>query len=325
LLIAEIGVNHDGDVDLAARMVREASAAGFDAVKFQYWIEDELLARGAVATAPYQGPGDQHALLRRLALPLAALARLRDEAAAVAIGFIVTPDGERACTDVVSVGVDALKIGSGDADNPWLIERAVASGRPMIVSTGMMTEDELRTLAHRLDPAPDVTILHCVSAYPTPIEDARLNRMGVVSRITGRPVGFSDHTLGVAASAAAVALGAVAIEKHVTWSVSAPGPDHAMSLPLSDAASWVAQIRAVAAAMRSDAVSEDEQANRAVVRKGLYLTRSLPAGAQLTATDLAPLRPIGNAIAAGSRDDVVGRRLRRDMREGDLLSWEHLE
>jgi N,N'-diacetyllegionaminate synthase len=322
-LIAEIGVNHDGDLDRAVAMTRAAAAAGFDAVKFQYWNIDELLADEA-PTAGYQGEGDQHALLASLRLDMAQLGLLEAEAHGAALAFIVTPDGERACRELLALHLDALKIGSGDADNPWLLDAALASGKPLIVSTGMMADDEVRRLVQRLAGAPDVTLLHCVSAYPTQLDDNGLSRMSRLAELSSRPVGFSDHTIGIAAAAAAVGMGAVVVEKHVTWSTTAPGPDHAMSLPLDDAAAWVKSLRQLAIGLHRVGVSADEAANRTVVRKGLYLRRNIAAGTKLDKTDLVALRPLNDGVTAGDRDVVAGRRAARDLGAGALLHWADL-
>ncbi|HET9051011.1 MAG TPA: N-acetylneuraminate synthase family protein [Candidatus Dormibacteraeota bacterium] len=317
-LIAEIGVNHDGDPGLAVEMAQEAAAAGFDAVKLQHWHVDELLAAQA-PNAAYQGQGDQHELLERLRLDADGLSRVREAAHRAGVAFVVTPDGVRACHDLVVLGVDALKIGSGDADNPWLLESAVASGLPLIVSTGMMDDSEVIALGTRVRDARDVTVLHCVSAYPTPTERCGLPRMASLAALTGRPVGFSDHTIGVAAAAAAVALGAVAIEKHVTYSTSATGPDHAMSLPLAAAPEWVAALRDIEKALTENRAADAEAANRPLVRKGLYARHDLDAGARLEAGDVVPLRPLLDGIAAGDRDAVVGRTLAARVAAGTLL------
>lgn len=219
-LVAEIGVNHDGDLNRATDMVTQAARTGFDAVKFQYWNEDELLAPQA-PNAPYQGSGDQHDWLAQVRLDLDALARLRDHAHREGAKFIVTADGERACTELSSLGLDALKIGSGDCDNPWLLDVAARSGLPLIVSLGMTRLDEAGAIVARLSDCDQLTLLHCVSSYPTPLAQANLARIRWLMTETNRPVGFSDHTVGAVAAAAAVALGATLIEKHVTWDVTA--------------------------------------------------------------------------------------------------------
>jgi sialic acid synthase SpsE len=323
-LMAEIGVNHDGDVGRARDMIREAADAGFDAVKFQYWIVDELLAPCA-PNATYQGDGDQHDLLARLRLDLDQLATLRDVARDAGVAFVCTPDGERACADVLELDPPVLKIGSGDADNPWLLHAAAKSGRPLLVSTGMMTDAEVKEVGRHLAACREVVFLHCVSAYPTPLCEANLARMARLRELTGRPVGFSDHTLGAAATAAAVALGAGVVEKHVTWNVDAPGPDHAASLALRDAPEWVATVRAVAGAVHEPVASAAESANRDVVRKGLYPRRPLDAGHRLCRDDLVPLRPVDGGVPALAVDRLVGWRLRVAVGSDRPLRWEDLE
>lgn len=323
-LIAEIGVNHDGDPERARSMLRVAAAAGFDAVKLQHWHVEELLAADA-PNAPYQGTGDQRDLLASLRLDVEDLASLREEAGTAGVAFLCTADGEQALADVLALRPEAVKIGSGDADNPWLIEAAVASGLPLIVSTGMATDGEVDELVARLAPAPHVYLLHCVSAYPTALDECRLGRMGELAVRSGRPVGFSDHTVGLTAAAASIALGAVVVEKHVTWSATAPGPDHAASLPLDEAPAWVAALRELALGVHRPALSADEEANRAVVRKALYARRDLARGASLEAGDLVPLRPLGAGIPAGRREALVGRRLSRPVAAGRALSWADIE
>ena len=205
-VIAEIGVNHDGDVKRASHMIDAAAVCGFDAVKFQYWNLDELLAVEA-PNAPYQGNGDQHDLLASLRLDLDQLRVLKDRSHRQGVDFIVTPDGPRACVELLELGVDRLKIGSGDADNPWLLDIVSDASVPTIASTGMMTDDEVRGLIDRLDRVADLTLLHCVSAYPTPLEELSLPRLTRLRDLSGRPVGLSDHTVGLAAACASLALG----------------------------------------------------------------------------------------------------------------------
>jgi N,N'-diacetyllegionaminate synthase len=328
-LIAEIGVNHDGDAERALAMVRVAAGAGFDAVKFQYWIVEELLAAD-VPNAAYQGEGDQRDLLADLSLDLDQLRTLRDACRGFGVDFICTADGVRAHSDVMTMDPDALKIGSGDNDNPWLLDVVAESALPVYVSTGMSDASEVAATLARLDAVPDLTVLHCVTAYPTPLAEARLGRIPALRAATGRPVGYSDHTIGSAAAVAALALGAKVVEKHITWVpadalASAPGPDHAASLSLDDAVEWVAELRAVADALDLGAVTETEQENRAVVRKGLYASTDLAAGHRIGAGDLAPLRPLADAVPAGQRDLVVGRRLSRPVRAGDPVRPSDLE
>ena len=318
-LIAEIGVNHDGDVDRAASMIEAAATAGFDAVKFQYWIVDELLSAD-VPSAPYQGAQDQHALLEQLRLDIDELRALADVAADVNVEFIVTPDGERACHDVSALRPPRLKIGSGDADNPWLLRAAADTGLPLLVSTGTMLETEVKRTAERLADVIDVTFLHCVTAYPTPIRHAGLMRINSLSTWTGRPVGLSDHTIGTASAAASVALGVRTIEKHITWSLTAEGPDHAASLPLDDARAWVDAITSVETDLDDPTPEPEEMVNRRVVRKAIFASRDLAEGTLLEDHDLVPLRPLSDGIPAGEVDSLIGRRLARDVPAGELVT-----
>ena len=322
-LMAEIGVNHDGDEARAASMIRACAAAGFDAVKFQYWIVEELLAEQA-PNAPYQGDGDQRELLARLRLDLGQLGRLGVVAAEAGVDFVVTPDGEQACADVVSLGPAALKIGSGDCDNPWLLDAASRSGLPLIVSLGMTDPSETEQIVRRLQGTGELALLHCVSAYPTPLADAGLAQVTALARF-GTVVGYSDHTLGIAAPAAALALGARIVEKHVTWDPGAPGPDHAASLHLDTAGEWVRTLRLLHEGLHRDGRSGDERANRPLVRKGLYAARDLAAGDVLRPDDLRPLRPLLDGIAASERDRVVGHGVRRAVPAGGLLHTDDLE
>ena len=322
-LIAEIGVNHDGARERASEMVRAAAAAGFDAVKFQYWVPEELLAPCA-PNASYQGEGDQRDLLAPLLLPVPDLEELRTECRELGVAFGVTPDGLLALEQTSSLDADFVKIGSGDADNPWLTEAAARQPRPVVISTGMATDEEVVAMAGRFVAHDDVTFLHCVSSYPTALDSAGLDRMAALRVLTGRPCGWSDHTIGAAAAVASVALGATIIEKHVTYDPAARGPDHAMSLPLSDAPAWVTTIRAAAAGLVSGRPRPDEAANRLLVRKALYPVRELAPGHVLRAGDVVPLRPLLDGLPAGSRDVVLGRRLARavspgaPLRPGDL-------
>ena len=324
LLIAEIGVSHDGSVERAETMTAAVAAAGFDFVKFQYWIVDELLSAD-VPSAPYQGMVNQREMLSGLELTIDELTALHQTARRLDLGFMVTPDGRRALADVLALQPDALKIGSGDADNPWLIEDAVASGLPLVVSTGMMRVDEVLALTGRLQQADEVVILHCVSAYPTALEDANLTRIPWLQQATERPVGFSDHTLGVAAAAAALALGAVAIEKHVTWSPLADGPDHASSLALDKSAAWVAELRSLWHGLQPGRNIDGEEANRPAVRKALYAARDIVAGEPIVDADLVPLRPLLEGIPAGSRDAVIGCRTQHDVSAGRRLRWADMD
>jgi N,N'-diacetyllegionaminate synthase len=322
-LVAEIGVNHDGDGARATEMVRAAATAGFDAVKFQYWIEDELLSADT-PNAPYQGAGDQRELLRSLHLDIDQLSEIRALARNENVAFGITADGVRALERAQALAPDFVKVGSGDADNPWLLDAVAKSGLPVVLSVGMSSDEDVLWMLEKLQSAEDLTVLHCVTAYPTPLEYLDLSRMIRLSDMTGRPVGLSDHTIGVAAASAAFALGAAVIEKHVTWSSTAPGPDHGASLPMDAANRWTRDVRGVYEAIHSSRHFSEEDENRSVVRKGLYSTHDLDRGATIELDDLVPLRPLLDGIPASERDNVVGRVLTTPVESGARLTWSSL-
>ncbi len=322
-LLAEIGVNHDGQFIRAVEMIESSASAGFNGVKFQYWIEDELLAKD-VPMAPYQGNGDQRDLLKPLALSIGELEKLREVAASFNLDFVVTPSGVKACQEVASIGLSAIKIGSGDADNPWLIEQALDTGLPLIVATGMMTEDELGDLSRQVSSCSDIALLYCVTSYPAELESIDLRRMTRIREISQKPVGYSDHSLGIAAPSAAIALGACMIEKHVTWSVEAAGPDHRASLALDCAKSWVSELRLLAKGIYDPIDSEGELLNRPLVRKGLYLTRDMSINETIGKDDIFPLRPLLDGIGAGKRDFIVGKKVADNLPSGHLLTLKDL-
>ncbi|NNN22468.1 MAG: hypothetical protein HKL80_10765 [Acidimicrobiales bacterium] len=322
-LLAEIGVNHDGQFNRAVEMIESSANAGFDGVKFQYWIEDELLAKD-VPMAPYQGSGDQRDLLRPLALSIGELEKLQGVAKSFNLDFVVTPSGERACHEIASIGVSAIKIGSGDADNPWLIGQALDTGLPLIVATGMMTDDELRDLSKQVSSCSDIVLLHCVTSYPAELETIDLRRMTRIKEISQIPVGYSDHSIGIAAPSAAIALGACMVEKHVTWSVEALGPDHRASLSLDNACSWVNDLKLLAKGIYDPVDSDGEKLNKPLVRKGLYLTRDMSINETIGKDDIIPLRPVLDGIGAGKRDFVVGKKVSDNLSSGHLLKLKDL-
>ncbi|ANK82354.1 MAG: hypothetical protein TEF_17315 [Rhizobiales bacterium NRL2] len=330
LVIAEAGVNHNGDPELALELVRAAARAGADAVKFQTFDPDALVAADA-ATAAYQkratGIDDQREMLRRLALPAAALAALYDCCGELGIEFLSTPFDAGSAETLAELGVDRFKIGSGDVTNLPLLRQVAAYGRPVILSTGMADLAEIDEAVAALAPVRDrLTILHCVSAYPTPVEQANLRAITTLRERYGGAVGYSDHTLGAAAALAAVALGAVAIEKHLTLDRTMAGPDHAASLEPDDFAAMAAGIREVAQALGSGEKipQPDELETRAVARRGLKLKRDLPAGHVLTPGDIAVLRP-ETGLHPRHLDELAGRRLKAAGRAGAPIEWNDLQ
>lgn len=330
LIIAEAGVNHDGDLAKARALVRAAAAAGADAVKFQAFRTEALVTAGA-ATAAYQqhqtGAATQAAMLKRLELDAAAFAELKREAEQAGLLFLCTPFDAESAALLAALGVPGWKLGSGDLTNHPLLAQVAASGLPLIVSTGMSALDEVEDAAALLAAQgdPPVAWLHCVSQYPAPEAESNLRAMDSLRLVLGGPVGMSDHSRGLAVALAAVARGAAVLEKHLTLDRGAPGPDHAASLEPQEFAELVRQVRLVEAAL-GDGIKRPapcELDTLRVARRSLVAARDLPAGHRLAAGDLIAKRPSGG-IPPSRLAAVLGRRLARPLSADAPLAWEDL-
>jgi N-acetylneuraminate synthase/N,N'-diacetyllegionaminate synthase len=328
IVIAEAGVNHNGDLGRAKELVAAAAAAGADYVKFQVFSASELVAAGG-RSASYQaantGVEDQRALLRGLELARADFAVLAQECRNRKVGFLATAFDETAIAELLALGMDRIKIASGELTNTPALRFFGGLGRPILLSTGMATMQEVEAALATLTRAgaSDITLLHCTSLYPAPPETLNLRAMTAMAERFGRPVGYSDHSLGDAAAVAAVALGASVIEKHFTLDRSLPGPDHKASLEPDELAALIRKLRATAVMLgdgeKRPAPGEADVA--ATVRRSWHARRRLAAGTCLAAADIALKRPAHGLPPAAS---PVGRRLAVDVdadapiRERDL-------
>jgi sialic acid synthase SpsE len=267
-------------------------------------------------------------MLERLELPREALERVIARCAERGIGFLSTPFDEASADLLAQLRVPAFKIGSGELTNLFLLERAASKGRPVLLSTGMATLDEVVEAAQqvRAAGAPGLVILHCVSNYPADPADANLRAIPTLAAATQAPAGWSDHTLGNETALAAVALGAALIEKHLTLDRSLPGPDHAASLEPDEFAALVAGIRTVERALGDgrQRPMDAELENRQIVRRSIVAAVDLPAGTTLDADSLTALRP-ANGIAPTERDALIGKRTKRALRRHELIAWEDVE
>lgn len=332
-VIAEAGVNHNGDLAMAFALCDAARAAGADAVKFQTFRAADLVVRGA-PTAEYQsrqtGEQDQFAMLEKLELSEAQHEQIRDHCVRIGIEFFSTPFSVPAVDLLRRLGVHRLKLSSGELTHRQLVEHAAATQLPLLLSTGMATLEEtaealgwVRAARGHLD---EVTVLHCTSAYPAKDDTLNLLAMRHMAEVLGVPIGYSDHSLGIEASLAAVALGATVIEKHLTLDRRLHGPDHAASLDPVSFAQMVQGIRRVEA-MRGDGVKAprpEERDTARVARRSVVVQADLPAGAILQTAQLACRRP-GTGIAPRDLDKLPGRRLRRALTAGAVLQWSDLE
>jgi N,N'-diacetyllegionaminate synthase len=330
-VIAEAGVNHNGNVELARRLIDAASAAGADAVKFQTFDPD-LLASPAAPKAEYQRASgtpteSQHEMLRRLALPPEVFADLFRYAGDRGILFLSTPFDETSADLLDALGVAALKVPSGELTNHAFLAHVAGKGRPLLVSTGMsdLAEVSAALTVIRASGDPPVALFHCVSRYPARPDECNLRAIETMRSTFDVPVGWSDHTEGIEIALAAVALGAELLEKHFTLDRNLPGPDHSASLEPAELTRLVAAVRAVESA-RGDGVKRPTPAEldtARVVRRSLHARRDLPKGHVLVDGDLVALRP-GTGLAPAARGDVIGRALLVALRRGEILGAEHL-
>lgn len=321
-VIAEAGVNHNGDENLAHELVDVAHRCGADAVKFQTF-DPALLVSGHAETTPYQrdrgGAADQQSLLAALTLPTPAWAELREHAEGLGVTFLSTPFDLGSARLLADLGVSAMKTSSGELTNTPFLRAVAELGLPMLVSTGMGDEDEVTAAIAATSAAPSVTLLHCVSAYPAPIAEANLRVIPALARRHGLPVGWSDHTLGSTSAVAAVALGATVLEKHVTTDRGLPGPDHAASLEPDELAAYVAAVRDASSAL-GDGVKRrmpSEVENAALVRRSWHAAKDLPAGHTLESEDVVALRP---ELGLAPSVVVVGGRTLRAINAGDPIT-----
>lgn len=327
-IIAEAGVNHDGNLERAVALIDMAADAGADAVKFQTFRSENLVSPEAPKAA-YQaettGAGEsQLDMIRRLELPLTAFARLKEHCEERGVLFLSTPFDEESLDGLDGLGMAAIKIPSGEVTNLPFLTRVAAKGRPVILSTGMArlaeVDDAVRTL--RAAGCDALAILQCVSDYPAVAADANLRAMDTLAAAFTVPVGYSDHTLGLEVALAAVARGACILEKHITLDKALPGPDHRASLDPAEFVALVRGVRNVEVALghgRKEP-AEAEAGIARVARRSLFLRRDMAAGAVITLDDLASLRP-GDGISPALAPQVAGRRAARDLPKGHRMQW----
>lgn len=331
-VIAEAGVNHNGDIELARRLVDAAAEAGADAVKFQALRAEALVSRTAPKAA-YQlqttAREESHfEMIRRLELDEAALREIQSYSTRRGILFIATPFDDESARMLDAMKVPLIKISSGEVINLPFLTHVARMGRPIVLSTGMCdlreVEDAVRTI--RAAGNDSIVLLQCVSNYPADPADSNLRAMQTMAETFGVAVGYSDHTLGNDVALAAVALGACVVEKHLTLDRGMPGPDHRASSEPAEFAALVRGIRAVEAALgdgcKRPAASERNTAE--VARKSLVAACDLPAGATLTAAMLTAIRP-GTGLSPALQTQLLGRKLRHAITAHTPLTWQMLD
>lgn len=328
-VLAEAGVNHNGDLELACELVRAAARSGADAVKFQTFRADKL----AMANAPkaeYQQrltseQESQRDMLRRLELPEEAYPRLQKLAAENGILFLSSPFDEESADLLERAGLPAFKIPSGELTNHLYLDHIARKGKPIIMSTGMATLREVEEAVSvvRSCGNQQVAVLHCVSSYPAPANQMNLRAMHTLFQRLDLPVGFSDHSDGIEIPIAAVALGACVIEKHLTLDRRMEGPDHQASLEPADFTAMMRAIRNVEAALgdgeKKPAACEADCAR--VARKSLVAARTIAAGEALCESHVAAMRP-GTGMPPSMLPGLLGRVVRHSVAAGEMLQLE---
>ena len=330
-VIAEAGVNHNGSLEMARQLIDVAVRAGAEAVKFQTFKAERLVASHA-PKAEYQthttDPGESHVeMLRNLELSREMHLELMDYCRESGIMFVSSPFEEGSADLLNELDVPAFKIPSGEITNLAFLAHVASMGKPMIVSSGMSHIGEVEAALHAIEAAGNsqYVVLHCVSNYPADPADVNLRAMHTMATAFNVPVGYSDHTLGIEIPIAAVALGACVIEKHFTLDRNLTGPDHRASLEPDEFVAMVQGIRIVEAALghgrKEPAPSEANTAS--VARKSLVAARDIPAGATRTEDMIAAMRP-GTGLPPAMQRYVVGRTTKAAIEAGGLIDFELL-
>lgn len=326
MIIAEAGVNHNGDIITANKMVDVAKKAGVDYIKFQTFVPEKLVSRYA-PKAEYQkettdATESQLEMLRKLSLSEAEFISLKEYCDEAGIGFISTPFDLESIDFLEKLDMDFWKIPSGEITNLPYLEKIARTGRKVVLSTGMSNIKEIKDAVKVLESngAPEIVLLHCNTQYPTPFEDVNLSAMETIARETNKEVGYSDHTKGIEVTIAAVAMGATVIEKHFTLDKNMEGPDHKASLEPEELSQMVRAIRniekAVGNGIKEPTASEKE--NIDIVRKSIVAACKISKGDILSENNLTTKRP-GNGISPLRWHEVIGCKAIRDFAEDELI------
>ncbi|VAW28626.1 N,N'-diacetyllegionaminic acid synthase [hydrothermal vent metagenome] len=333
LIIAEAGVNHNGSVSIAKKLILAAKKSGADFVKFQTFLTELNISRTA-KKAKYQIENtktleSQFEMVKKLELSFDSFNELIRYSKEVGIGFLST-GFDRPSLDFLNKKIEYIKIPSGEITNFPYLKQITEFNQPIILSTGMANMQEIKealaVLTSEKLTKKDITILHCNTEYPTPMEDVNLLAMQTIANECGVNVGYSDHTLGIEVPIAAVALGAKVIEKHFTLDRNLPGPDHRASLEPDELKKMVETIRNIELAISGSGKKEpskSEKKNMSIARKSIHLKRALNKGAVIKPEDIIPLRP-GTGISPMLWDSVIGKKVNKDFPQNYLLNLSDL-
>lgn len=325
-IIAEAGVNHNGDIEIARKLVDEAVIAGADAVKFQTFKAENLVCKNA-KKADYQmettdNTESQYDMLKKLELTPEMHSELIDYCKEKGILFLSTPFDINSLHYLVECGIEIIKIPSGEITNYPYLREVGRTGKSVILSSGMSRLDEVEEAINVLREygSGKITVLHCNTEYPTPYEDVNLKAMQTIKDKLGVDVGYSDHTPGIEVAVAATALGASVIEKHFTLDKNMEGPDHKASLEPQELCEMVQQIRNITASLGNGekVPSVSEQKNVDIVRKSIVAKTDIKQGDIFTEDNLTTKRP-GNGISPMRWNEIIGQKAVRDFEADELI------
>lgn len=336
LIIAEAGVNHNGDLQMAKELIKVAAIAGADVVKFQTFSAEKLVSQSA-QLADYQERNmddtadNQLEMLKKIELPRTWHHELKKYADELGILFCSTPFDEDALDFLCELGIPFIKIPSGEITNKPFLQRIASKNKQSILSTGMASmaevNDAINVLLEEGLSIERLTVLHCNTEYPTPFEDVNLRAMLQFEKHFGVKYGYSDHTLGSEVAIAAVTLGASVIEKHFTLDKNLPGPDHKASLEPNELSDFIQFIRNAEKIISGSGVKEpsrSEAKNKVVARKSIHLRNSINEGQFIAFNDLEMKRP-GDGISPMDYELVLSKKVKRNINAGEQLKWEDFE
>lgn len=333
-VIAEIGANHNGDLDLAKQMIDAAVEAGSDCVKFQSWTPSSLISKEEYDRnqkyydSPKKHFGSLREMVEKYYLNDEQHFELNEYCKSKNIHFCSSPFSVQEVDLLEQLDVPFFKIASMDINNFQLLSHVAQKNKPVVISTGMATLAEIENAVNLLakNGCNDVVLLHCISIYPPLYEDIHLNNITMLQQTFGLPVGFSDHTIGYAIPLASVALGACIIEKHFTTNKDLPGWDHEISANPEEMRIICAEGKNINRALGSfkRTVSAAEQEKKLKFRRSIVVNRDMTSGEELTEEDLTSKRP-GTGISPDLMQHIIGRKLLVDVSEDSLLKWEHLK
>ncbi len=331
-IVAEAGDNHNGLFELALYLCELAKKAGCDAIKFQTFITEEVILKGA-EKAPYQKKGDkskdQFEMVKKLELSFDDFRKIKKYCDEIGILFFSTPYDVKSAEFLNEIGVPFFKISSGDLNNFYLLEKICEFKKPIILSTGMSDLEEIRKSYNFLKERgiPEIAILQCTSSYPAPFEELNLKVVEILKReFPDAIIGFSDHSEGTLAGPLAIALGARILEKHFTLWKGLPGPDHQASLSPEELFEWVKNIR-LTEKMLGEGIKKVEKSEievKKVGRRSIYLKRDKKRGEKIEKEDIIILRPL-KGLSADKYPFIIGKTLKRDKKKFEPLFEEDIE